>query len=209
MSLEGLKVGMRRATDESVNKISQEAQEEAKRIIAEAKKKAEAIREEKMRAKRAELEAEERAELAMTRMEWRRKILEVKAECLNQVFEEAEKRLRDVIKAEGKPKYNEILLDLAVEGAVKMRGKRFIILSNARDRETLRDGLKRIKKRVGEIKGEEVDIELGEEELKSMGGVMVYTSDMRQYYNNTLEARLLKSRERLKGEVFEMLFRRG
>jgi vacuolar-type H+-ATPase subunit E/Vma4 len=56
------------------------------------------------------------------------------------------------------------------------------------------------------MKGSEVDIELDNKAMDTIGGVIAYSTNGKQIHNNTLEARLSINFEELKGKILTMLF---
>jgi len=208
MSLDNLRSKIQTLTDEEIREFTDEAGEEAGRIVEAAEGQAESIRKEKTRSKGEELVVEEKAELAKAKIDLRKKILEVKDECLRQVFSEAENRLRKIVEGGGKGGYDKVLANLVVEAAARIQGSDFVVMVNPRDKRILAENLQNIKKRIAGIKGGTVEIKLGDQPLKSVGGTIVYTSNMRQYYNNTFEAHLMRAQERLRGDLSEILFGR-
>ena len=61
-------------------------------------------------------------------------------------------------------------------------------------------------KSASKVKGENIDLKF--EQNPDIGiGVIIQSDDKRQYYNNTLEARLNGIKENFGGEVYNLLFK--
>jgi vacuolar-type H+-ATPase subunit E/Vma4 len=95
-----------------------------------------------------------------------------------------------------------------VEGAANLRGSKLLLKTDVDSGKVLERSLKEISDKVSKVKGEKVELEI-EASQGSPEGVIIQSSDGRQYYVNTLEARLERVRERLAGVIYNMLFKEG
>jgi vacuolar-type H+-ATPase subunit E/Vma4 len=141
-------------------------------------------------------------------MDRKGEILQQKLKWANRVFEEAGKRMAEMSR-KGGPEYRELLAQLILEGIAKMKGNRFIVELSSRDSEAVRKQLKTILERAKKTKNEKIELQIRTLSTMGLGGVIISTQDMTQYYNNTLEARLSNARQNLSGEVYRMMFKRG
>jgi vacuolar-type H+-ATPase subunit E/Vma4 len=55
--------------------------------------------------------------------------------------------------------------------------------------------------------GKNVTLKISPTQMNSLGGVIVHTEDMRQYYVNTFESRLAKTRSENLGKIMETLLK--
>jgi len=208
LSVLEIKSHIEKETETEIRQILQEAEAEAHSIIENAKKKVAAILEEHKQKRTFENLAKERSELAILRMTQKAELTKVKAGWLDRAFEEAEKRLSDFMKDTRSPAHKDFLTGLVVEGAIKMSGSRFVVLADSQVSGFLKKTLKSISKRISEAKGGEIELQLTSKP-NTPAGVILQSADRRQYYNNTLEARLSATRQRLGGELYSLLFREG
>ncbi|MGQ9468847.1 MAG: V-type ATP synthase subunit E [Nitrososphaerales archaeon] len=206
MSKENLKLYIKDRTDEEVKKIISEAENTAKKIIEEAESKAARTKDEKFRKVKKEMDEKEKAEMALIKMDGRRKVMEVKEEFLKKTFDEVEKKLKRFSSSKMNEKYQDILINLTVEATSNIDSKEVRISTNKNDLDVLRRNIQVIKGAVSKMKGSEVDIELDNKAIDAIGGVIAYSKDGKQIYNNTLEARLGRTFEELKGKILTMLF---
>jgi len=208
LSILELKSEIEGKAEEEASRILQEAKVEAERMISEANARAESLKDERTKALIRELETEGRAELAIARMNKKGELLRVKSEWANRVFEESGKRIGQIAE-KGTAEYRELLGKLVLEGIAKIKGNEFIVEANSRDVELIRKELRTIMETAAKIKNEKVEVRTRAFGAASLGGVVVTTKDMAQYYNNTLEARLSVARQNLGGEVYKILFKGG
>lgn len=208
MSILEIKSHIEKETEREVQDVLQKAEAEAKTIIEEAKRKAEELLQEQKNKRAKEVLAEERSELAVLRMSHRAELIKVKAQWLDRAFEEAQNRIGELVKDADSASYKQFVTGLVVEGAVRIKGSKIFIQSDSVTTEFLKKNMKSISKMISDAKREEV--ELGLESVRDTPpGVIVRSADKRQYYNNTLEARLSEARQNLSGELYGMLFKEG
>jgi V/A-type H+-transporting ATPase subunit E len=203
MSLQNLKSSIEEIADQKKKALIEEAQKEAKRIIEEANLKAEHIKNETLKTKKQELLSEERSELAIEEVKWKRKILETKARTIEKIFMESENRFSQVVKG---PKYRRFLEDAIVEAAKNIQGIEFIIRINKRDRKIIQSNISNIDTKIRKIKRSKINIEISKDNLDSLGGVLLSNKSLTEYFNNTLEARLLKAKDRLRGKFYKEFY---
>jgi V/A-type H+-transporting ATPase subunit E len=203
MSLQNLKLSIEEIADKKKKALIEEAQKDAKRLIEEANQKAEQIKNKTIKTKKEELNSQERSELAIEEVKWKRKILATKAEIIEKIFMESENRISQIVKS---TKYRKFLENIVVEAAKNIQGSDFILKVNKRDRKIIQDNIHEIEAKIKKIKGAKIKIEVAKENLDSMGGVLLSNNSMTEYFNNTLEARLLQSKDRLKGKFYKELY---
>jgi vacuolar-type H+-ATPase subunit E/Vma4 len=195
-------------TEAEIQNILAKAEAEAKAIVEDAKKEAARLIEEQKQKQASESLAKERSELAILRMNQRAELTRMKAEWLDRAFEEAKQRLDKLAENSGSSTYRDFLAGLVFESTVKMRGSKFTIQADNRESEILKGNLNAISKRIVQAKGVEVELQI-ETKPDIPPGVIIRSPDERQYYNNTLEARLTSVRQRLSGQIYSLLFKEG
>lgn len=208
MSSPELQAEIDKKGEEEISRINENAKNEVGKIIAEANARSEALRAERTVALMRELDAEEKAQLAVLRMDEKGELLRSKNEWAGRVFKEAEKRIASMAERGGSD-YRELLSKLILEGVAELKGNKFVVKTNPRDLEMIKNDLTAILERAAKIKNGRVEFELQRLSRTVLGGVIVSTADDTQYYNNILEARISSVTENLAGEVHKILFRAG
>lgn len=186
--------------EREIQQILSEAEGTAKKILNDAEEEANRIRQEEVRKRLSE----ERRQLIHARLESKRIVSEARQEALDRVMEEVENRIKKLVN-ENRDKYREVMKRLLVEAISSLDGEKFLIHVNERDRDLVKrliSEIKRVTKRL-------VELHVSERPVEMMGGVIVETADGKQIFNNTLDARLIRAREELLGQVREILLGSG
>lgn len=203
----GLETQLIERTVEKRNAIIARAEERAKKIIDTAKEEVERIKEESERQVLALVDSELRAVrdriVGRVNLEGRKMVMMARQEMVSKVFEEAEKRLTEIVMGK-EADYGEILTNLIVEAVTAMGEEEFIVLANKRDLEYLKNNIKKIKSRVKKVL-DEGSVKFDEKHIDIMGGVVVRNMEGTKTYNNTMEGRLVKARGRIEAEVAKVL----
>ena len=207
MSITNFVTHIEKETKSEIEEIQRKSENEANQIVEESKKKAQAIIEEQKHKMAQEKLTRERSELAILRMKQNTELVKTKSEWLDRAFDEAQKKLFELLKDTNSPTYKKFLNDIVVEGIVSMKGSKFIIQSNQKTNDLLRKNSTTITKSASKAKGENIDLKF-EQNPDIRIGVIIQSDDKRQYYNNTLEARLTATRESYGGDVYTLLFER-
>jgi vacuolar-type H+-ATPase subunit E/Vma4 len=187
--------------------VLNEAQAEARQILADAQEKAEAIRQrgrERAAAERAETLEQTRREagqireqaIAAAQLKARMLRLEQREKLLNHVFEAVQQRLPAV---QQWTDYEQIVQELIREAVLDLGTQAVRIRADAQaDQLLTEEVLARLAR--------ELDVTL--EKGASLGegiGIVAETIDGRRQYDNTLQARLRRSREELRAPVYHLL----
>ncbi|MBS7623460.1 hypothetical protein KEJ39_07290 [Candidatus Bathyarchaeota archaeon] len=193
-------------TEREVQEILRKAESEAKAIIEEAERKVEELLKDEENKRTTEILARRRAELAILRMNHKTELMKAKAQWLDRAFEEAGKRLGEMDR--DSDTYRRFITGLVVEGAAKIKGSKIFIQSDSATASFLKKNRKSITEAISNAKRGNLEIHL--ETVPDMPtGVIIRSADKRQYFNNTLEARLSEARKNLSGEVYSLLFKEG
>lgn len=186
-----------------LEKIREDSEKEVERIIGEAKKKSEEIikkseKEGKERYEELIIQGKKNAELekqriiANARLQAKKLILETKESIIEKTFSLAEKKLRDIVSSD---EYESILRKLIEEAISSIPDKQLQILCDERDRELLRKIIKEFPR-----------VELSEENISTIGGIIVKSKDGRIQVDNTFETRIERMRNDLRVKVARILF---
>jgi vacuolar-type H+-ATPase subunit E/Vma4 len=184
--------------EERANKILKSAKEEVERIKSETEEQILSLVGSELRAVRDRI-------VGSAELEGRKMVMLSRQELLSQVFEDAEKRLTQI--SDGKDKgtdYGEVLIKLIIETASAIGGEEIIVSANARDLEYLKKNLRKIRNQVKDATRGAV-LNLDEEPIDVIGGVVVRNSDSTKIFHNTLEGRLVNTRGRVEAQVAKIL----
>jgi vacuolar-type H+-ATPase subunit E/Vma4 len=184
--------------------IIEEAKEKAEKTIKEAQAKAEKIRSQKMEEKSKELDEKEERDLAKAKTDSKNKILNIKFGLFEETMTKAEEQLRKILAND--KKYTESLCKLIVDATTKLSGTEFEVLTNSRDKEFVSKNLKQMEDQVSSVKSKQARLKMGKETMETIGGAIIKTTDKKQIFNNTLEARTVTFRNESGQKIFEMLF---
>ena len=205
MSITNFVTHIEKETKSEIEEIQHKAVNEANQIVEESKKKAQTIIEEQKHKMTQEKLTRERSELAILRMKQNTELVKTKSEWLDSAFDEAQKKLFELLKDTNSLTYKKFLNNIVVEGIVSVKGSKFIIQSNQKTNDLLKKNSATIIKSASKAKGENIDLKF-EQNPDIRIGVIIQSDDERQYYNNTLEARLTGTRESFGGDVYTLLF---
>jgi vacuolar-type H+-ATPase subunit E/Vma4 len=208
LSLSRIRSEIDKKTEEEISRILENAKHESEGLIAQANARADTIRKERSSTLAKELEEEERSQLAILRMNLRGELLRLKQKWNSRVFEQAEERIEQLARKDG-PEYRDLLRKLVLESITNLKGNKFIIEANSRDQEIIAGDLRIISERAMRTKKEQVQLQTRLMPKKGLSGVVVYTEDGSQQYDNTLDARLFAASQNLAGHISKILFGTG
>ncbi|GEM_PF-669580 len=186
---------IRRAAEEEAQRIIKEAEEEAKKIVEEARKKAEELRREKIQRMIYERKAAVEREIAPRRLEIRRKYIREKYSLLFKAFDEAVSEAVSNLKNSGD--YDDFLVNGIVKALSEISSDKVIVHPVPGDKRRVSSALKEALKR---INGRKIEAKIGDT-IEAEGGVFVESTDGREYFNATIDAKKIELRERVLPEL--------
>lgn len=197
---------IRRKTEDQIENIFSEAERKAEGIIQEAEEKVEEEVKEKAKPKINRLQ---RKIVDKAEVEGRRAIVNVKEKMLNKIREQAEEKLKAVVKGEN-PNYDyeEMLYQLIKEAAEKINERELFITANEKDTEYIEENLERIRNRL-EKETNVTSLMLSDKTIDAIGGVIVENKKGSKTFFNTLEGKLSHKIEELKPYINRTLFVEG
>jgi V/A-type H+-transporting ATPase subunit E len=189
-----------------IGDIDAKTKEQVERIIKDAEKKIEEINKTKKEAAERDkqkilekgkslADRERQRILADARIKAKKEFLEEKERIINEIIDKATDKLRQIVESK---EYEKKLFDLLKKSVDIIDENNIEILVNKRDKEILEKHKDKLNKVLGDIKytiGRPIDC---------IGGVIVRSENSE--VNNTLEARLERSMERLRTDIAKMLF---
>lgn len=123
-------------------------------------------------------------------------ITKAKEEYTNKIYFEVEKHLKDI--RSNQESYKKIFKNLLIESLDAVKGNKIKIEVNQKDKEIAVSSLKELNLNHEVITGRDY-----------LGGLTLDVDGNRIFVSNTIESRLLKSREFLKTQLNEVLFSEG
>jgi len=203
--VEDLKSQLDFLRESEVNEIIEEGKKQAAQIIAEAHAKADEMKKREIEQIRANIGEIEIRELEAAKSEQKRRMMNLKIQLIEAAFAASLDKLKQMIK-EQVLIYRNSLESLIVEATSQMTGSQFEVILSSKDTEFVRKKLKRIEQEISTIRNISITLGISNEPLRSIGGVVVRSSDGKQVFNNTLEARLAKVRQENLPEIAKILF---
>lgn len=203
MSIEALKSDIQVKTKETVANILKEAKSEAGKIVENGKVRAEEIK--SKLAERLKRELEEKAGMgaATEEVEEKKRIATLKQNLIDGVFNDAEAGLRKFVKGED---YKKMLPELAAEAIKELTGgEKFILAVNADDKKLMKDAMRDLQKGISEKVSKGAMVELDDETIDCIGGVVVYTQNRERSFDNTIDAKFSRCREET-WQIAQILF---
>ncbi|QOJ79531.1 hypothetical protein IG193_03475 [Infirmifilum lucidum] len=196
---------LRTAAEEEYRRILKEAEEQAQKIVQEATLKADEIRAQRVKQLVAEARQKAEGELAPKRLEIRRKYM---AERYNYVLNFLEDILARVVReVKQNPEYYTSFISKRLEEAVRdMQSSSLIVHPCLGDSSNVERIIKERAAALSKLKPN-LEVTLGEE-IECNGGILVVSSDGKEYYNGTIEAKLAEVRERVFPELLNRILRR-
>jgi V/A-type H+-transporting ATPase subunit E len=206
--MEDLKSQLDFLKEVEVKEIIEEAKQSATRLISEARARAEEIGKREANDILKKTRETETKELEAATVQERKKVMNLKFQLIETVLASSFDRMKQLIN-EGAAVYKNSLEKFVIEAASRMTGWEFELIVSSRDIELVKKKLRRIEKELSSMKNAIVTLKISDEPLRSIGGVVVRSSDGKQIFNNTLEARLAKVRQEKLPEISRILFEGG
>jgi V/A-type H+-transporting ATPase subunit E len=179
--------------------LTEEAKKEKEAARQQAEEKAQAIKEEILHSVQEEAASTKQQGVSAARLEAQRMLLARREELISQVFAEAQKRLTELRRSDA---YPNVLRRLAVEAATGLGGGNLIVWANKEDTALLSD---ECLAQVAQGLDRETTLRRGESSVEIDGGVIVERADGHMRYDNSFAARLERSKDELRSEVYHVL----
>jgi vacuolar-type H+-ATPase subunit E/Vma4 len=133
----------------------------------------------------------------------RKQLMIAREETLQQIYEEAEKKLKEL--TADKKQYHEILMKLIAEAVKAIGGEEFTISANDADIADLKKNHKKLEADIANAVGAKVTLNLDATPISTIGGVVIKNTAGTKVYYNTLEGRVNKARNKLNIELTKIL----
>jgi len=177
-----------KAADDEIKKILGEAEKQKVEILKEAEERALKERKKKEMEIRRKARMEILKELSFKRISYRKKILLEKYKLITSLVDEARKIVIDEVR-KGSHLYYLGLEKLLEEAIINLNKNNVIIICNKRDRENIEGMLQKVYESIKEKYNREFNAEIRSTLPDDEYGVIVLSSDKREYYINTISSR--------------------
>jgi vacuolar-type H+-ATPase subunit E/Vma4 len=203
--MENLKSQLDFIKEIEIKEIIDEAEATATAEINEARARIEQIKNKETTEILKQTQETEQRELEATRIEGKRKVMNLKFQLIESALSSTLTRLKELVEKEN-PSYRDHLEEFIIEAAKRIDGWEFELIIGSEDAAFVKKRLKRIEDALSTVKGVVVSLKMSDEPLRSIGGAVVRSSDQREIFNNTLEARLARVRQENLPEISQVLF---
>ncbi len=185
---------IRSAAKEEVERILREARREAERIVEEARERAKAIREENIRKMLHEYRVRLRREIAPRKLEIRNRFLMERHKMLTDFFEKVSREAISILRS-NEELYSRFILKSITEIIESIKTDHIIIHPCSVDQEIVAKVLPKVIEEY-RSKGRVIKLEIGAP-IDCRGGLVGESADGREYFNATLESKLIQIRNEI------------
>ncbi len=174
------------------------ARGDAKEVLRAAKEEAERVYTTQMGENTARIAAEKKRNKSLIEVETRNALLEAKEALVDAAFEKANVEIAKFVSTAA---YHDYLLKLIEEAVNKVGSKKVVLQVNGADKAWLtKKTLRSLSDKLG------VELKIGKDNEKFIGGCKIRTLDEKIVYDNTIENRWEKLKPELRLEVARILF---
>lgn len=190
-------------TSEKVDRIVKQAEDQKTTLIKQAEEKAKGIEEKILKAADQEYDSSITRLTAGAKLKAKYQILEAKESILVEILEEVEKEIKKVVKTK---KYKNILTQLIVDGGVALDVDKLELVFPKGQNELITP--LSIAKEIGAKVGNKVSISISKDTVRSVGGVIIRTSDGKMLVDNTFESRLERFHSDIRDKISAIIFQK-
>ncbi|HUW48582.1 MAG TPA: V-type ATP synthase subunit E family protein [Patescibacteria group bacterium] len=203
--MENLKSQLDFIKEVEIKEVIDEAKAKAAAEINEARARIEQIKNKETTEILKKAQETEQRELDATKIDGKRKVMNLKFQLIESALSSTLTGLKEMVEKEA-PSYRNHLEEFIIEAAKRIDGWEFELIIGSKDAAFVKKRLKRIEDALSTVKGVVVSLKVSDEPLRSIGGIVVRSSDQREIFNNTLEARLARVRQENLPEISQVLF---
>jgi vacuolar-type H+-ATPase subunit E/Vma4 len=182
--------------DQKAGLILAEAEAAAAGIVAEARERVENEQASELLARRSAAYAEAKRIVDSAELEARKRIMSFREQIIQEILEALQARLKEFRK---EPAYGDFLMSALREGIEHLPGKAFLVELNAQDMEWVAE------KARDWAQQQSLAVAL-KPSASTDGGLRVYTDDQRLLYDNSLSARLKRSENDIRQQIWSTIF---
>ncbi|HDI74771.1 MAG: hypothetical protein DRJ52_01940 [Thermoprotei archaeon] len=192
--LEALIKEVKEAAEKEAQRILEEASREAEKILKDAERRVNEVLREKIEKIRRQVRAEVSDKIALKKLKIRREYLMKKQQLLSSILNELNSQVNEIIE-KNPEKYKQCLLKLVIEAALNMQSEVLLIAAAARDLDLLKEVLPKAEQVLSEKYSRRVKLIVDNNTIDAIGGIVARDQEGREYFNNTIEARLRRARD--------------
>jgi V/A-type H+/Na+-transporting ATPase subunit E len=182
--------------DKEAEQILAQARADAAEVLAAARERADKEFEEELLARKSDAYADAKRTVDSAELEVKKRIMAFREQVIQEVLGALEQRLQAYRK---EPRYVEFLLSALKEGFEHLPGKEFVVELNGTDLGLLEGELEKLA-----VEGSlQIDVKASS---PCEGGVRVTTRDRRLLYDNSFAARLKRSEDEIRQEIWRVIF---
>ena len=187
--------------EEKAKEIINQANQIASEISEDAQKRAERISKEIVEQAKKEADLGLRREIAKAKLTARSDTLKNKEEIINDVFDQAQKKLIELVSS---AEYAKTLNNLITEAVIGLNGGDLKIKIQTGHGKHI--DISKIQQRVMQQTGMTTTLSVAEENLRSIGGAIVTNANETILIDNTFEARMRRMRQEIRTNIAKILF---
>jgi V/A-type H+-transporting ATPase subunit E len=203
--MEELKSRLMFLQEVEIKEITEDAKKQAEIIINRARAEAERTKNEETEKIRREAQQLEENQLETEELMGRRRLADVRFQLIEKAFKEAFDRLANLAETSDKSYVNS-LDKLVLEAAQEITEENLEVMAHPRDQKYLRQKLRKLEADISSNREKPTQVRIGEEPLNSVGGIALRTIDGKKIFNNTIEARIAKTRQEQLIQISKLLF---
>ncbi|MFW6146965.1 MAG: V-type ATP synthase subunit E family protein [Thermodesulfobacteriota bacterium] len=197
------------SVDKEISEVLHQARQEAEAIKKDAEQKADAEAERLLSQGKRIASLEGQKIIAETKLEFRRKKMDAQEEAIAASFEDAAKFLEELAEKQKQDSfvYKDIMFNLIGAACEILAGGKVELVLNSRDRKRFdKKMMGALESFVKEITGRDISLNLAEETMPCIGGVIVRDMENQIEVDNTFEAKLNRLKEGIRVDVAKLLF---
>lgn len=188
-------------TEERVKSIIRDAELQKERVVSDAKTKAESIQQQILTKAKNQSDAELERQRANAKLQSKYKLLEAKESVLREILTSAEEDLKKQVKSS---KYEEVLTNLAISGALALSEDAFeVVLPKGQEKAVAPPA---IAKAISEKLGKKVNVTIAKETVRASGGLIIRNQERTKWVDNTFEARMERLESKIRDDISSILF---
>ena len=202
-SFDDLAAAVQQAAHLRANDRAEEARARAEQMEHDARERGEQIEAEVLEAARRRADEQRSQRLAEAMQTAKRERLAAREDILDRVWDQAERKLRDMVDDD---RYVDVLHQLARLAVEALGPGRLTLAADARGHDLLtEDRLRTWSEERSEAVEAPVDLERASETLDTWGGIVVTTHEGRKRMDARFSSRLEAARRQLRDQIFERL----
>ncbi len=194
--LDRIKHELEQEAQKELQEIIEKAEKEKNTILENARRQGESLKQQIILKAKNEAETKKRQEISKVKQKNNMDYLQTLDKLIKSTIEEATAKLASFA---NKPEYVDVLKKLVVNSSVALNGGELLLVARAQDKAHLTNQvLDALSQEIANATGENTVLKLADEDLNSIGGVIVRQTDGKIEADNTFENRIYRYTEDLR-----------